>query len=307
MNFLGGSTLGMSLFKTNHHDMRFGIIANPKKYAVRDPLLQIQQWCATEGHETLVLQELTGFGGSTTTARYESEVDIIADADVIIGIGGDGTMLHIARLVGNQGKPILGVNSGRLGFLATLQQSSIMEALQNISMGNYELEKRSLLTSVDSSGNTYHALNEFVFSKRENPAMVVVEAWYDGQYINRYWADGLIIATPTGSTAYNLSSNGPIVSPIADVMILTPICPHTLTIRPLVLPADRELKIRAVSQPHEVLFSYDGQVFEIAEYPFEVRIIRSGFSVNMIQLPGQSYFDTLRTKLMWGKDYREIT
>jgi NAD+ kinase len=287
--------------------MRFGIIANPKKYAVRDPLLQIQQWCASKGHEALVLQELIESDGSNGSSNYGSEQDIIADADVIIGIGGDGTMLHAARLIGNSNKPILGVNSGRLGFLATLQQNGITEALQNIASGNYELEQRSLLTSVDSSGNCYHALNEFVFSKRENPAMIVVEAWYDGQFINRYWADGLIIATPTGSTAYNLSSNGPIVSPIADVMILTPICPHTLTIRPLVIPADRELKIRVVSQPHEVLFSYDGQVFEIAEYPFEVRIIRSGFSVNMIQLPGHSYFDTLRTKLMWGKDYREIT
>jgi NAD+ kinase len=287
--------------------MRFGIIANPKKYAVRDPLLQMQQWCESNGHEALVLQELIDPDGEFKTSKYATEEAIIADADVIIGIGGDGTMLHTARLVGSSGKPILGVNSGRLGFLATLQQNGIIEALDNIASGNYEIEQRSLLTSVDSSGNSYHALNEFVFSKRENPAMIVVEAWYDGQYINRYWADGLIIATPTGSTAYNLSSNGPIVSPIADVMILTPICPHTLTIRPLVLPADRELKIRVVSQPHEVLFSYDGQVFEIAEYPFEVRIIRSGFSVKMIQLPGHSYFDTLRTKLMWGKDYREIT
>jgi NAD+ kinase len=297
----------MSYFKTSHPDMRFGIIANPKKYAVRDPLLQMQQWCESNGHEALVLQELIDSDGDFATSMYDTEQAIIADADVIIGIGGDGTMLHTARLVGSSGKPILGVNSGRLGFLATLQQNGIIEALDNIASGNYELEQRSLLTSVDSSGNSYHALNEFVFSKRENPAMIVVEAWYDGQYINRYWADGLIIATPTGSTAYNLSSNGPIVSPIADVMILTPICPHTLTIRPLVLPADRELKIRVVSQPHEVLFSYDGQVFEIAEYPFEVRIIRSGFSVKMIQLPGHSYFDTLRTKLMWGKDYREIT
>ncbi len=287
--------------------MQFGIIANPKKYAVRDPLLQIQQWCESNGHRALVMKELIDSDGSDGSSKYDSEKDIINDADVIIGIGGDGTMLHTARLVGSSGKPILGVNSGRLGFLATLQQNGIIEALQNITIGNYELEQRSLLTAIDSISNSYHALNEFVFSKRENPAMIVVEAWYDGQFINRYWADGLIIATPTGSTAYNLSSNGPIVSPIADVMILTPICPHTLTIRPLVLPADRELKIRVVSQPHEVLFSYDGQIFEIAEYPFEVRIIRSGFSVNMIQLPGHSYFDTLRTKLMWGKDYREIT
>ena len=287
--------------------MKLGIIANPKKYAVRDPLLQILDWCALNGHEALFLQELADLSDLRNATAFKTEEDVVNLSDVIIGIGGDGTMLHIAGLVGDLGKPILGVNSGRLGFLATLQPSGIAIALQNIATGNFALEQRSLLTSVDSSGNTYHALNEFLFSKRENPAMIMIEAWYDGEYINRYWADGLIVATPTGSTAYNLSSNGPIVSPIADVMILTPICPHTLTIRPLVLPADRELKIRVVSQPHEVLFSYDGQVYEIADYPFEVRIKRSEFSVNMIQLPGHSYFDTLRTKLMWGKDYREIT
>lgn len=287
--------------------MKFGIIANPKKYAVRDPLTTLLGWCAKAGHEVLILRELVESNGLSGSQVFDTEQEVVAGADAIIGIGGDGTMLHIAGLVGDLGTPILGVNSGRLGFLATLQPSGIAEALENISNGKYTIEQRSLLTSTDSAGNSYHALNEFLFSKRENPAMIVIDAWYDGQFINRYWADGLIVATPTGSTAYNLSSNGPIVSPSADVTILTPICPHTLTIRPLVLPADRELKIRVVSQPHEVLFSYDGQVYEIAEYPFEVRIMRSGFSVNMIQLPGHGYFDTLRTKLMWGKDYREIT
>lgn len=287
--------------------MRFGIIANPKKYAVRDPLTTLLSWCADQGHEALILRELVESNGLNAPFVFETEEEVVSASDAIIGIGGDGTMLHIAGLVGDTGTPILGVNSGRLGFLATLQPAGIAEALANITSGNYTIEKRSLLTSIDSAGNSYHALNEFLFSKRENPAMIVIDAWYDGQFINRYWADGLIVATPTGSTAYNLSSNGPIVSPSADVTILTPICPHTLTIRPLVLPADRELKIRVVSQPHEVLFSYDGQVYEIAEYPFEVRIMRSGFSVNMIQLPGHGYFDTLRTKLMWGKDYREIT
>jgi len=287
--------------------MRFGIIANPKKYAVRDPLTTLLSWCADQGHEALILRELVESNGLNAPFVFETEEEVVSASDAIIGIGGDGTMLHIAGLVGDTGTPILGVNSGRLGFLATLQPAGIAEALANITSGNYTIEQRSLLTSIDSAGNSYHALNEFLFSKRENPAMIVIDAWYDGQFINRYWADGLIVATPTGSTAYNLSSNGPIVSPSADVTILTPICPHTLTIRPLVLPADRELKIRVVSQPHEVLFSYDGQVYEIAEYPFEVRIMRSGFSVNMIQLPGHGYFDTLRTKLMWGKDYREIT
>ena len=288
--------------------MRFGIIANPDKYAIREPLVQICKWCSRNGHEIYLLPSLHSLLDNETGAvSTNDEATIVASSDVIIGIGGDGTMLYTARLVGMSGKPILGVNSGRLGFLANLQHDEIDSALQNIVTGTFSLDPRSLLTATDTSGKTYYALNEFLFSKKGTPAMIIIEAWYDGDYINRYWADGLIIATPTGSTAYNLSSNGPIVAPSTDVMILTPICPHTLTTRPIVLRSDKEVKIRVVSQPHEVLFSYDGQVYEIAEYPFEVQIKRSNFTVNMIQLPGQSYFDTLRTKLMWGKDYREIT
>ncbi len=286
--------------------MHFGIIANPRKYAVRQPLLSMQQWCATHSHTMVVLQELAGALESTPgVERVADEAEVVRRSDVVVGIGGDGTMLHTARLVRDAGKPILGVNSGRLGFLASLQQEDVDQALAMIVAGNYSLEPRSMLAATTPDGSEYHAFNEFLFSKMGTSAMITVEAWYGGEYINRYWADGLIIASPTGSTAYNLSSNGPIVAPYADLMILTPICPHTLTTRPLVLPSDRELKIRVVSQPYEVLFSYDGQSYEIEQYPFEVRITRSDFVVNMIKLPGQSYFDTLRTKLMWGKDYRE--
>lgn len=288
--------------------MRFGIIANPDKYAIREPLVQIRKWCSKNGHEIYLLPALYNILDEVSgSISIDDEATIIASSDVIIGIGGDGTMLYTARLVGMSGKPILGVNSGRLGFLANLQHEEIDSALDNVVTGTFSLDPRSLLTAIDTTGKTYTALNEFLFSKKGTPAMIIIEAWYDNDYINRYWADGLIIATPTGSTAYNLSSNGPIVAPSTDVMILTPICPHTLTTRPIVLRSDKEVKIRVVSQPHEVLFSYDGQVYEIAEYPFEVRIKRSDFAVNMIQLPGQSYFDTLRTKLMWGKDYRERT
>lgn len=135
--------------------------------------------------------------------------------------------------------------------------------------------------------------------------MVNVSAEYDGMFINKYWADGLIVASPTGSTAYNLSSSGPIVMPNTDVMVLTPINPHTLTTRPLVLPSNKSLKITVEKQPHEVLFSYDGQIREIESYPFEVYIKRSNFTIDLIELPNQSYFDTLRQKLMWGMDSRK--
>ena len=135
--------------------------------------------------------------------------------------------------------------------------------------------------------------------------MVTVEAEYDNMFINKYWADGLIVASPTGSTAYNLSSNGPIVMPNTDVMVLNPINPHTLTTRPLVLPSDKSLKITVHKQQHEVLFSYDGEIYEIQAYPFVVEIRRSNFTINLIELPDQSYFETLRNKLMWGMDFRK--
>jgi NAD+ kinase len=123
-------------------------------------------------------------------------------------------------------------------------------------------------------------------------------------FINNYWADGLIVASPTGSTAYNLSSSGPIVMPNTNVMVVTPINPHTLTTRPLVLPSDKNLKVTVKKQEHDVLFSYDGQIKEIASYPFYVNIKRSNFTIGLIELPNQNYFDTLRNKLMWGMDSR---
>ncbi len=135
--------------------------------------------------------------------------------------------------------------------------------------------------------------------------MVNVSAEYDGMFINNYWADGLIVASPTGSTAYNLSSSGPIVMPNTDVMVLTPINPHTLTTRPLVLPSEKSLKVMVEKQDQDVLFSFDGQIKEIQSYPFEVNIKRSSFTIDLIELPNQSYFDTLRHKLMWGVDSRQ--
>lgn len=287
--------------------MRFGIIANPNKYAIKDVLGMLSAWCCTTSHTLHYIQELSPFLGASHPQCMisKTEVEVITHADMIIAVGGDGTMLHAARLIGSSGKPVMGINTGRLGFLATLQQENVIEALNQVDHKNYLIESRYFLSAMDHAGNTYSALNEFLFSKKGTPAMITIEAWLDDQFINRYWADGLIVASPTGSTAYNLASNGPIVVPFADVMVLTPICPHTLTTRPMVVPGTSKLKLRVVTQPHEVLFSYDGLVYEIDSYPFEVTITRSAHTINMIQLPGQSYFDTLRTKLMWGKDYRE--
>lgn len=288
--------------------MNLAIIANPEKYAVKEPFVQVLSWADTHEAQVFFSRELKKLydGKDHPSSRVtDSEEAAIDQADIIIAMGGDGTMLYTARLLKNIHKPILGVNSGRLGFMANTQQENIEEALHNLQEGNYRLEKRYLLQAEDRDGRIYHALNEFLFSKKDSTSMVTVNAEYDGMFINKYWADGLIVASPTGSTAYNLSSDGPIVMPNSNVMVLTPINPHTLTTRPLVVPSNKPLKITVEKQQHEVLFSYDGKICDIQGYPLEVHIQRSDFSIDLIELPNQSYFDTLRQKLMWGMDYRK--
>jgi NAD+ kinase len=291
--------------------MTFAIIANPEKYSVKEAFKSILDWTDANQIHLYVDKAMIAMldNGVADAHDYlhttDSETEAIDQADVVIALGGDGTMLYTARLTKNTQKPILGVNSGRLGFMANTQQADISKALDAVLEGNYRLDRRHMLEARDQNDRTYHALNEFLFSKKDSTSMVTVNAEYDEMPINKYWADGLIIATPTGSTAYNLSSGGPIVMPDTEVMVVTPINPHTLTTRPLVLPSNRPLKITIEEQQHEVLFSYDGKIYEIQTYPFEVEIRRSNFTVDLIELPHQNYFETLRNKLMWGLDFRE--
>lgn len=290
--------------------MNFAIIANPQKYSVKEPFIEVLKWA--DDHEvnilfSSVLQKLYRGEEHSSAVVVESEKEAVDQADIIIALGGDGTMLYTARLMKKIHKPTLGVNTGRLGFMANTQKENIRQALHHLLDGNYRLDKRYLLKASDNDGNTYHALNEFLFSKKDTTSMVTINAEYDDMFINKYWSDGLIVASPTGSTAYNLSSGGPIVIPNTDVMVLTPINPHTLTTRPLVLPSNNELKISIEKQHHGVLFSYDGQISEIQRYPFEVHISRADYTFDLIELPDQSYFETLRNKLMWGMDFRKGT
>lgn len=288
--------------------MKLAVIANPGKYSVREPFVEALEW-GDRNEVTIVfsreLRELYDGDHHSSASVCDSEEEAIDRADAVVAIGGDGTMLYTARLMKNIPKPILGVNSGRLGFMANTQKENLARALEQLTAGNYRLDKRYMLEAEDGDGRIWHALNEFLFSKKDSTSMVSVRAEYDDMFVNTYWSDGLIVASPTGSTAYNLSSGGPIVVPNTDVMVLTPINPHTLTTRPLVLPSDKALRITVKEQEHEVLFSYDGEIYEIQAYPFEVEIRRSNFTINLVELPDQSYFETLRNKLMWGMDFRK--
>lgn len=287
--------------------MKLGIVANPRKYEVHQVLSNTLKWAQKKEIPLYIYSETceeADLEDSNVVHRTSSDEASIQEADVILVMGGDGTILYTARISKDLGKPILGINSGRLGFMANTQNEDLEMALDSLLSGDYTLDKRTLLEARDSDGNTYYALNEFLFTRKDSTSMINVTAEYDHSLINKYWADGLIVATPTGSTAYSLASGGPIVSPDTDVILVTPINPHTLTTRPLVLNSSRPLRVLVEEQESEVIFSYDGQVHEIQHLPYEVVIQQSELTFNLVHLPGQDYFETLRNKLMWGMDRR---
>ncbi len=237
---------------------------------------------------------------------YESEREAMDRGEITVAIGGDGTILRTAHIAREAKKPLLGINSGKLGFLANIQRQNLGQALKEVINGKFNLDRRSFLEAEFSNGEMHYALNEFVFSRKGTVSMVTLTAEYDGALINRYWADGIIVSSPTGSTAYNLSTGGPIVLPQTNVMLLTPISPHTLTTRPLVLPSHKKLTIKVEPTDQEVLFSGDGNNYELPVSSPQVHIRQSDHYIELIGLSEQSYFETLRNKLMWGADVREL-
>lgn len=288
--------------------MTFSIIANPEKYSIQDPLERVIKWSRIHEIEIVVTNELKehfpNIVSGDSISVVESEREALEKSQVIIAIGGDGTMLHTAHLVKEIKNPILGINTGKLGFMANIQPSNVEEALQCVRNEEYRIDKRQMLKAMTEDKKPFYALNEFLFSKKDTSSMITLEVEYDGSLINHYWADGLIISSPTGSTAYNLSAGGPIIQPNTPVMVVTPINPHTLTTRPLVLPSNRPLTVRSNSEAEHILFSYDG-IAQPHSSQLDIEIIQSDFSVDLIQLPDQNYFETLRNKLMWGYDKRK--
>ncbi|MEX2586159.1 MAG: NAD(+)/NADH kinase [Balneolaceae bacterium] len=288
--------------------MKFALIAHSDKYTTTPPLKRVIKWCEkndTTFTGTTSLFDSAGIRPETGRMATNSEKEAIEAADIAIVIGGDGTILRTAQLVQNTSVPLLGINCGRLGFMANIPEDRIEESLNAVRDGAYQIDSRSMLEASANNGKHFLALNEFLFTKKDTTSLITLTVNYGDHFVNRYWADGLIVSTPTGSTAYNLSSGGPIVMPGTPVMVVTPINPHTLTTRSLVLPSDQPLTVRIEEESDHALFSNDGKIMEIKKRPLEVVVRQSEKSVNLIQLQGQNYFDTLRTKLMWGMDTRK--
>ena len=237
---------------------------------------------------------------------YETN-DFKGNILAMLSIGGDGTFLESAKIVMGENIPILGINNGRLGFLAQVSPDKVTDAIKSLLSGNYRLAPLDVL-SLYANGERQavdYALNEFAVSKSDNSSMLTIHAYVDGDYLTTYWADGLIIATSTGSTAYSMSVGGPIVYPSTPNFIITPIAPHNLTVRPLVVPSSVVIQLRVEGRGTNILTSLDGRT-HIMDCGAQLRIAKTPFDVKMIQLDGYSFFGTLREKLMWGADARNI-
>ena len=242
----------------------------------------------------------------TFSGSYANAGEVPAGADFMLSIGGDGTFLEAATFVRNKDIPIAGVNAGRLGFLADIAQEDIAQAVDSILYGLYSIEERALLqlnSDQELFGDFKFALNELTVHKRDDSSMIKIMAFLDGDYLTTYWADGLIISTPTGSTAYSLSVGGPMVLPDANDFIIAPIAPHNLTVRPLVYPDKKELTLRMEGRSGHLLVSLDSQSV-VVESDIELRITKAPFVLKTIRLQNHSFYKTLRSKLMWGADKR---
>lgn len=228
------------------------------------------------------------------------------DPDFLISLGGDGTILEATVLIQSKDIPILGINLGRLGFLANVAKSNIESSLDALFTGRFQLDFRSLLQVKTSCGKLLKpnfALNEITLARKETTSMITVHTYLNGNYLNSYWADGLIISTPTGSTGYSLSCGGPIIMPNSDNFVLTPIAPHNLTMRPFVINDSNTLRLQIESRENEFLASLDSRIHSFTTET-ELMIQKADFRIALVQTELQDFASTMRNKLSWGKDYR---
>ena len=245
-------------------------------------------------------------GISEKYQTFKSHLDFKSGIDLTISMGGDGTFLKTVSYIQDSGVPIMGINMGRLGFLANISKEQINHTLTQVKEKQFEFQKRSLLrvfTEEDIFGKDNFALNELTLHKKDTSSMITVHASLDNKYLNAYWADGLIVATPTGSTAYSLSCGGPIITPGCQVHILTPIAPHNLNVRPVVVPDHFPITLSVEGRDRTYLLSLDGNSKSIKQGE-EVVVKKAEFMINVIKFEDNNFLDTIRNKMLWGIDTR---
>jgi len=281
---------------------RVGIIAKPHKPEARTVLQDLLPWLEARGVEPILDIDTAGLAGRPAG---QPKADVPGLADLLLVLGGDGTLLSVARLVGARDVPILGVNLGGLGFLTEVTLEELYQALDMVLQGTYEVTQRILLSAtVHRQGERiaeYVALNDAVINKGALARMIELETHIDGEYVTTFQADGLILSTPTGSTAYSLAAGGPIVYPTLRALVMTPICPHTLNFRPIVIPDSAKVEIVQGSANENAYLTLDGQVGFTLRHRDVIKVVRSEHTITLLKAPGKNYFQILRAKLKWGE------
>ena len=292
--------------------MTYGITGNPHKDGIWQPVADLVGWMGERGVAYHLAPDIARGLADREVVDAEAcaareRADVASGADVLLSFGGDGTFLRSAHAAGLDGPPILGVNVGRLGFLARAEVADTIRSIEMVEAGETGVEERLVLgVKLDGAARGLDdlypwALNDLVVDKSGSASMIAVDASVDGLFLNTYWADGLIAATPTGSTAYALSVGGPIVTPQVDGVVLAPIAPHTLTARPIMLPGSCELEICVTTRDHPYVVAIDGRSRVVEGDDLTIRIKRASGAVRLVTLPGQDYFSTVRDKLSWGQ------
>ena len=280
---------------------RVGVVSKPGRGELPELLAQVAAWCRERQLELAVDCVTAGYLGR---ADGQPRGDLPEGCDVIVVLGGDGTLLSAARGVGSRQVPLLAVNLGGLGFMMTTGPHELADALDRVEAGSYQLDSRMVLEAAldrdAGAGERFFALNDVVVSHGGIARALRLEVYADEEYIGRYTADGLILSTPTGSTAYSLAAGGPVILPGVEGLCLTPICPHSLSNRSVVLPAAARLEIRVAGGDEERCLSVDGQVGRRLEAEDRVTVRRAGHTVDIVQTRSVPYFDVLRNKLRWG-------
>ena len=246
-----------------------------------------------------LISKLDNYNGDFNFSKVEKLSD---EYDFVISIGGDGTILRSANEIGELSIPIIGLNKGRLGFLANSPIEIIDSIIEKITNSNYRISERTII-QVEFEGKTKNALNEISISRKNTTSLITIDTKLNDQYLNTYWADGLIISTPTGSTGYSLSCGGPIIMPDSKNLVLTPIAPHNLNARPLVISDNKQIEISINGRENEYFVSADSQIFSV-NIDSKINISKAPYFLKMVEFEEDSYINTLREKLMWGKDRR---
>ncbi|MCX6135792.1 MAG: NAD(+)/NADH kinase [Ignavibacteriales bacterium] len=289
--------------------MRFVIAGNLRKEGVPKIAQKVLERLHAEGVECAVERSLASVLRRRFRARLSyktvSDKKLSSAGDILVSLGGDGTILRFARQVAEKGTPILGVNLGKLGFLAEVSVDDLDDCLTEVLKGDYFVVERMMLqASTSKNSKTYLALNDIVVNKFGTSRVLDLETFVNGEYLATFTADGVIVSTPTGSTAYALSNGGPIVTPHNKSITISPICPHTLTARPVIVPDDAVIRIKVASAKTKAHLTADGQDELLIRPPMEIRVKKAPYIARLIKRRNTSYYDLLRKKLNWGRDIR---